>query len=252
MYNEGITNAHYLMMAIAYLLGSIPFGLLVAKYFKNIDIREYGSNNIGATNVARVCGKKLGLITLIADGLKGVAMVLVARCVFEAPELVVILCAIAAVLGHVFPIWLNFKGGKGVATTLITLIAVNWMLGLFMAFTWLFVFFVFKISSLAALTAVLATSFLSTYMDPELSLMMAFLCVLIMARHRANIGRLLKGREGAFKKEAKKETKPKVPKRAAKKETAKPVKKQVSTTKTTASKTKKPTTKKAAKKVEEK
>lgn len=204
MIYENWTYLDYGMIALSYLLGSIPFGLLLTKYFKNIDVREYGSGNIGATNVVRVAGKKLGLVTLVLDGLKGVAMVLVSRYIFEARELVVILCAIAAVMGHVFPVWLKFKGGKGVATTLITLIAVNWILGLFTGIVWLLTFFVFRISSLAAIVSVLAGSYLSTYMEPaELTIMMAFLCVLILGRHRANIARLIKGKEGAFKKSEK-------------------------------------------------
>lgn len=204
MIYEEWTILEYGMIALSYLLGSIPFGLLLTRYFKNINIREYGSGNIGATNVVRVAGKKLGLITLILDGLKGVTMVLVSRYVFEASEMVVVLCAMAAVIGHVFPVWLKFKGGKGVATTLITLIAVNWILGLFTGVVWLLTFFMFRISSLSAIVSILAASYLSTYMEPEeMTIMMAFLCVLILIRHRTNIVRLIKGKEGAFKKSEK-------------------------------------------------
>jgi len=178
---------------LGYLLGSIPFGLLLTKAAGLGDIRNIGSGNIGATNVLRTGNKKLALATLLLDGGKGAAAALIAA---HFDPLLAVITGGAALLGHLFPVWLGFKGGKGVATTLGTLLAVNWMVGVAACLTWLAVAFGFRISSLAALVAV-ALSPLYAYIlgsGPQVVLA-AFAAVLVWIRHHENINRLLKGTE---------------------------------------------------------
>ncbi|WP_407652147.1 glycerol-3-phosphate 1-O-acyltransferase PlsY [Dongia rigui] len=178
---------------LGYLLGSIPFGLLLTKAAGLGDIRNIGSGNIGATNVLRTGNKKLALGTLLLDGGKGAAAALIAA---HFDPLLAVIAGGAALLGHLFPVWLGFKGGKGVATTLGTLLAVNWMVGIAACLTWLAVAFGLRISSLAALVAV-ALSPLYAYIlgtGPQVVLA-AFAAVLVWIRHHENIGRLLKGTE---------------------------------------------------------
>jgi len=178
---------------LGYLLGSIPFGLLLTKAAGLGDIRNIGSGNIGATNVLRTGNKKLALATLLLDGGKGAAAALIAA---HFDPLLAVIAGGAALLGHLFPVWLGFKGGKGVATTLGTLLAVNWMVGVAACLTWLAVAFGFRISSLAALVAV-ALSPLYAYIlgtGPQVVLA-AFAAALVWIRHRENIARLLKGTE---------------------------------------------------------
>ena len=177
-----------------YLLGTIPFGVLVMKAAGAGDPRAIGSGNIGATNVLRSGRRDLAALTLIGDGGKGALAVLLAW-VFahgQAPESLTLLCALAggaAFLGHLFPVWLGFKGGKGVATFYGTLIAVAWPLGLAAGATWLAVAYFLRISSLAALTSAALDQ---PYPVTALALFMA---ILIFVRHQENIRRLLKGEE---------------------------------------------------------
>lgn len=178
---------------LGYLLGSIPFGLLLTKAAGFGDIRNIGSGNIGATNVLRTGNKKLALATLLLDGGKGAAAALIAA---QFDPLLAVIAGGAALLGHLFPVWLGFKGGKGVATTIGTLLAVNWMVGIAVCLTWLAVAFGFRLSSLAALVAV-ALSPLYAYIlgTPAQIVLAAFAAVLVWIRHRENISRLLKGTE---------------------------------------------------------
>jgi glycerol-3-phosphate acyltransferase PlsY len=178
---------------LGYLLGSIPFGLLLTKAAGLGDIRNIGSGNIGATNVLRTGNKPLALGTLLLDGGKGAVATLVAA---HFDPLLGVIAGGAALLGHLFPVWLGFKGGKGVATTLGTLLAVNWMVGVAACLTWLAIAFGFRISSLAALVAV-ALSPLYAYIlgtGPQVVLA-AFAAILVWIRHHENISRLLKGTE---------------------------------------------------------
>ena len=185
-----------------YLLGSIPFGVIATRLGGAGDLRAIGSGNIGATNVLRTGRRDLALITLLGDGGKGAVAVLLAWLFTrEGPvgqqALLTSVAAGAAFLGHLFPVWLGFKGGKGVATFFGTLLAAAWPVGVAAAVTWLLMAAVFRISSLAALTAVaLAPVFVFLLHRPTpIALLALFMAVLIYVRHEPNIRRLLKGEE---------------------------------------------------------
>ncbi|MDE0941725.1 MAG: glycerol-3-phosphate 1-O-acyltransferase PlsY [Alphaproteobacteria bacterium] len=179
--------------AFGYLLGSIPFGLILTRLAGLGDIRSIGSGNFGATNVLRTGNKSLAALTLILDGGKGAAAVLLAN--MYGPDTAV-LAGGGAFLGHLFPVWLKFKGGKGVATYLGVMLAINWPTGLLCCLTWLVVAAVLRYSSLAALIAVLAgpgfVYWLGNWQMMELA---AFMAVLVFIRHHQNIRRLLTGAE---------------------------------------------------------
>ncbi|MCR6631046.1 MAG: glycerol-3-phosphate 1-O-acyltransferase PlsY [Magnetospirillum sp.] len=177
-----------------YLLGSVPFGLVLTRMAGLGDIRQIGSGNIGATNVLRTGRKGLALATLLLDGGKGAIAVGLAWALFGHTAMLV--AGFAAVLGHNFPVWLKFKGGKGVATTLGTLMAAAWPVGLAACATWLVVAALFRISSLSALVALALSPVYAWFLrGPETALMAAGLAVLGFIRHKANILRLLKGEE---------------------------------------------------------
>jgi glycerol-3-phosphate acyltransferase PlsY len=194
-----------LFLILTYFIAAIPFGVVLAKVFGKQDIREVGSGNIGATNVARVLGKKFGLATLILDGSKGAVMIILARYFFaDARFLSVFLSLVAAVavLAHIFPIYLKFKGGKGVATTLAVLLAINPIIGLASCFAWAIVFAFTKTSAIASLFAMLITVGFTFYYHAfvEEILLAIFLTTLIFIRHKENINRILNGTEPKFKK----------------------------------------------------
>ena len=188
-----------------YLLGSIPFGVILTRLGGAGDVRAIGSGNIGATNVLRTGRKDLAFATLILDAGKGAAALLIARALIpgEAGQVAGAVAGGAAFLGHLFPIWLGFKGGKGVATFFGLLIAAWWPLGLIAGATWILVAMLFRISSLSALVASAVAPVLSLVPLPALNLptpapitvLAAFTAVLIWVRHAANIGRLVKGAE---------------------------------------------------------
>ena len=185
-----------------YLLGSIPFGVIATRMGGAGDIRSVGSGNIGATNVLRTGRKDLAAITLLGDGGKGAVAVLLAwlmaRNVPGAPEATLIaLAAGSAFLGHLFPVWLKFKGGKGVATFFGTLLAAAWPVGLAAGATWLIVALVFRISSLAALVAVALAPLvvLGLGLPHAIALLSLFMALLVFIRHEPNIRRLLRGEE---------------------------------------------------------
>jgi glycerol-3-phosphate acyltransferase PlsY len=190
---DGLGLPHLAAALLGYLLGSIPFGLLLTKVAGLGDIRAIGSGNIGATNVLRTGRKDLALATLLLDGGKGAAAVLIARLFSE--DLTVIAGG-AAILGHLFPVWLKFKGGKGVATTLGTLIAANWIVGIGACLVWLIVAVLFRYSSLSALIAVAAAPIIALWLgNVPLAWLAAFAAVLVWIRHHENIKRLLSGAE---------------------------------------------------------
>lgn len=178
----------------AYLLGSIPFGVLITRALGLGDLRGIGSGNIGATNVLRTGNKKAAAATLLLDGAKGAVAVLLARH-FAGPEAALVAGA-AALLGHCFPVWLGFRGGKGVATFLGVVLALAPVVGLISCATWLVVAKVSKISSLSALVAaVLAPAWLAILGPPGSVWLGVALAVLVLARHHANIRRLIAGTE---------------------------------------------------------
>jgi glycerol-3-phosphate acyltransferase PlsY len=179
---------------LAYLLGSIPFGLILTRMAGLGDIRQMGSGNIGATNVLRTGRRGLAAGTLILDGAKGALAVQLAGLLFG--PLWMPLAAMAAVVGHCFPVWLRFRGGKGVATGLGVLIALDWRLGLACCAIWLAVFVVSRISSASALCAFVVSPVLAyVLLPPNWFLAPLFVAALVVWRHHANIGRLLAGTE---------------------------------------------------------
>ena len=189
-------------MVGGYLLGSIPFGVIITRLGGAGDVRAIGSGNIGATNVLRTGRRDLALLTLLGDGGKGAVAVLVAwlatrEGTAEQQAVLTSLAAGAAFLGHLFPVWLKFKGGKGVATFLGIMLAACWPVGLVVGATWLLVAFLFRMSSLAALVAVaLAPAVVLLVGRPHaIALLALFMALLVFVRHADNIRRLLKGEE---------------------------------------------------------
>jgi glycerol-3-phosphate acyltransferase PlsY len=180
---------------LGYLLGSIPFGLLLTKFTGGPDIRSIGSGNIGATNVLRTGNKTLAAATLLGDMLKGTAAVLIARC-FISPDAALV-AGLGAFAGHLFPVWLKFKGGKGVATYIGVLLGLAWPFALAFGAVWIAVAFLFRYSSLAALTASALTPIALYFCgQPKAAALFFPLTVLLWFMHRANIARLLNGSEG--------------------------------------------------------
>jgi len=179
---------------LGYLLGSIPFGLLFSYLAGAGDVRKIGSGSIGATNVLRTGNYTAAALTLLFDALKGAAAVLIAR-VLWGPD-AALLAALAAFLGHLFPVWLGFKGGKGVAVSLGILLALYWPVGLLGFASWLAVLAVFRISSLAALVAAVVTPiYMFLFHRPQETVLTVLLAVLVIIVHQQNIHRLLRGAE---------------------------------------------------------
>ena len=180
-------------LGLGYLLGSVPFGLFFAQLSGAGDVRKIGSGNIGATNVLRTGKKWAAAATLLCDGVKGLAAVLIARHWLPGLEG---FAAAGAVVGHIFPVWLKFKGGKGVATFIGVGLALYWLAGLLVIATWLGMAFLFRISSLSALIAIaLAPVFFLLLGLPQHVPVMAILAMLVIVMHHANIRRLLNGTE---------------------------------------------------------
>ncbi len=178
---------------VGYLLGSIPFGLLLTSAAGLGDIRKQGSGNIGATNVLRTGNKTLAAATLLLDALKGLVAV-VACGLIGAPCAAA--AALGAVVGHMFPVWLKFKGGKGMATAIGVLLGLSWPAGLITCASWLVVAAAFRYSSLASLLSVLAGALATWFFLPWSSAVVAtVIALLVWIRHHQNIDRLLKGTE---------------------------------------------------------
>ncbi len=184
----------FLALVFGYFCGSIPFGLILTRLAGTADLRAIGSGNIGATNVLRTGRKDLAAATLLFDALKGVAAVLIVGLI--APGLPQLTAAFGAFVGHVFPIWLKFKGGKGVATFLGCLLALDWPAGLVFIALWLAVATVTRYSSAAALTASAATPVAALlFGHPDVAALFSILTLLLWFTHRANIARLIGGTE---------------------------------------------------------
>ncbi len=178
---------------LGYLLGSIPFGLLLTRAAGLGDIRKVGSGNIGATNVLRTGRKGLAVATLLLDALKGVAAVLIAH---QVGQLAAVGAAAGAVLGHMFPVWLSFKGGKGMATTLGVMWGLAWPVGAIACAAWLLFAAIFRYSSLATLLSVVVAAIAAWFLtDPRVAILLTLLVPLVWVRHHANIRRLLNGTE---------------------------------------------------------
>ena len=184
-------NYDLLIIFFSYLCGSIPFGLVISYIFKKDDPRSIGSKNIGATNVLRTAGVMLGLFTLILDILKGFIAI---RITLMLNSDVVGLSMTFVIIGHIFPIWLKFKGGKGVATFIGVLLAYNFQLFLLFTFTWLLCALLFKYSSLSAIIA-LITNLISTIVFDLNYIYFIIVSFLILIKHFSNIQRLLTGNE---------------------------------------------------------
>ena len=188
---------------IGYLLGSIPFGLLLTRFAGLGDVRNIGSGNIGATNVLRTGNKRLAAFTLLGDLGKGLAAVLIARALFDQPDLVsqaaygpVPAAALGAVLGHCFPVWLGFKGGKGVATNAGVCFGLAWPLGLTYALVWIGLLAGLRISSLAGMAAVVCAAIAAVLLGYIAFVpVLVLIALLVIWLHRANIVRLAKGEE---------------------------------------------------------
>lgn len=189
-----------LAIIAAYLIGSLSFAVIVSKYYGMDDPRTYGSGNPGATNVLRSGKKKAAALTLLGDAVKGLVAVILARCLQDALDLsdaTIALVAIAALVGHMWPIFFNFKGGKGVATALGVLLALSPATALICALIWLVMAFGFKVSSLAALVATVCAPIFAFFMMPHASWawVTVFIAALVLYRHKSNIQNLLQGKE---------------------------------------------------------
>jgi len=192
----------FLTAAFSYLLGSIPFGFILLRVFRGQDVRQIGSGNIGATNVSR-SSPVLGLLTLVLDGMKGLAAVALTRAIFPGRNLLAGVAALFAILGHMFPIWLKFRGGKGVATgvgsfAMLAPKTVLVMVGIFVA-----VVLMFRYVSLGSIVAVALFPFLAWLLRdyagaPQILVLMAIASLFIIAKHHQNIRRLLAGTEPRF------------------------------------------------------
>ena len=182
-------------IALSYLLGSVPFGLLLTRMAGAGDIRKMGSGNIGATNVLRTGNKGLAALTLLLDGGKGFIAVW-APFTYLGPD-VAFFTAIAVVLGHMFPIWLRFRGGKGVATMLGVMLGLSWQAGIVTIAIWLIVAAAFRYSSLAALVCVALAPVVGWFLGaPQVGAIALILAVFVWAKHASNIRRLFSGQEG--------------------------------------------------------
>ena len=186
-----------LITSICYLMGSIPFGLILTKIFLKKDIRKIGSGNIGATNVLRSGNKTIGYLTLVLDILKAIIPVLYIKYYF--PELVYV-SSLSEFIGHVFPVWLKFIGGKGVATYVGILFSINYIFGALFVFSWLIIFFISKYSSLGSILSTLLIPifiFLNSNYENEYFFIIMF--VLILYTHRENVKRLINKEESKTK-----------------------------------------------------
>jgi glycerol-3-phosphate acyltransferase PlsY len=192
----------FLFFFLGYVLGAIPFGLLLTRAAGLGDIRKVGSGNIGATNVLRTGNKKLAAATLLLDGLKGAAAVLIARAL--AGEGVALWAGFGAVVGHMFPVWLSFRGGKGAATGYGVLIAAAWPVGLAAGAIWLITARLARISSLSALVSFASAPVIAVLLArTDIALLALAIAILIFIRHHANIRRLLAGTESRIGQNAK-------------------------------------------------
>lgn len=192
-----------IFIVFSYLLGSIPTGVIIAKYFFNVDIQKVGSGNIGATNVARTLGKKVGILTLIGDSLKGIIPIILVKLYEPYPlnQSLIFFCALSSFLGHLFPIYLKFKGGKGVATALGIFLVLFPFQTLLCALVFFLIVYIFRYVSLgsiisSALMPILVSFRAQNTYQIALSIIIS---ILIIIKHKDNIHRLLEGKEHKLK-----------------------------------------------------
>ncbi len=195
---------NFIAILVSYLIGSLSFAIIISKYFKLTDPRQYGSKNAGATNVMRSGNKKAAVLTLLGDFLKGLLVVIGAKLYFMGNinyEINIALCAIMVVLGHIYPVFFAFKGGKGVATALGVIFGISWVLALIVVAVWLIVFKISKISSLSAIMAViLAPIFAYLLLGNGIYFgVILIISFFILYTHKANIYRLISNQEHSFK-----------------------------------------------------
>ena len=186
---------------IAYLIGSVSFGILASKLFNIADPRTMGSKNPGATNVMRQGNKVAAIFTLLGDMLKATILLLIA-IFYGASDSLIVLIAVAVMLGHVYPIYYQFKGGKGVATSLGILLGISPVLALSVFIIWIIIFFIWRFSSLAAIGATLSSPIIALWigLSNQFIFLMCILSLIILVRHKSNIKNLLNGTESGFKK----------------------------------------------------
>jgi glycerol-3-phosphate acyltransferase PlsY len=186
---------------IAYLIGSVSFGILASKIFNIADPRTMGSKNPGATNVMRQGNKVAAIFTLLGDMLKATILLLIAKF-YGVSDSLIVLISIALMLGHVYPIYYQFKGGKGVATALGILLGISPVLALSVFIIWIIIFFIWKFSSLAAIGATLSSPIIALWigLSNQFVFLMCILSLIILIRHKSNIKNLLNGTESGFKK----------------------------------------------------
>ena len=192
---------NFIFIILAYFIGSISFGILFSKVFKIQDPRSFGSKNPGATNVMRSGKKLVALLTLLGDMLKGTIVVLIAKLYLNLTYDQVLLVAAAVFLGHLFPVYHQFKGGKGVATALGVLLAIDIHIAILVLIIWLVIFLISRISSLSAITAALCLPLMTFFMhvDQSFLLLSFFLSILLIYRHKENIKNLIEKKESNFK-----------------------------------------------------
>ena len=186
---------------IAYLIGSVSFGILASKLFNIADPRTMGSKNPGATNVMRQGNKVAAIFTLLGDMLKATILLSIAKF-YGVSDSLIVLISIALMLGHVYPIYYQFKGGKGVATALGILLGISPVLALSVFIIWIIIFFIWKFSSLAAIGATLSSPIIALWigLSNQLVFLMCIISLIILVRHKSNIKNLLNGTESGFKK----------------------------------------------------
>jgi|TARA_B110000037_G_scaffold201550_1_gene243000 acyl phosphate:glycerol-3-phosphate acyltransferase len=190
-----------LLISSAYLIGSLSFGIIISKLLNLSDPRTIGSRNTGATNVMRAGSKIAAILTLVGDIFKAIFVVKIAILI-NLSELDLLLVSLAVLIGHTYPIYYNFRGGKGVATALGILLVSNWILALGVIFIWLVIFSIWRYSSLAAISAAIALPIISYYLNDTSYILITNILItfLIIFNHRSNIRNLIKGVESGFKK----------------------------------------------------
>ena len=182
---------------LGYFIGSIPFGLIITKIILSKDLRNFGSGNIGATNVLRTGNKFAAFLTLLFDILKGIVPVIFLNQFIS--ENISVLSGLFAILGHCFPVWLKFRGGKGIATTIGVIFLLNWMSGCFLILLWLIIAFFTKISSLAAILSIIFNIFFIIYINSQHDYIIFLISIICLIRHHENIFRIINGTERKIK-----------------------------------------------------